>query len=398
MQMKWSFRQQVHAIGARWRGGRLRGLALAGGLLMGGLLAGTLLAGGSAPFPPGPGQATIGVAVNSALSAAARPSVEPLATAGLAAIGLGRMARLIELVDEPSESCLQVGTHSQRTRHKAELSRMFAALAQSPVGAELLARAQAAGTFACLDRQTTLMGYYRSGLRLIGINDHLQPAEQLVFLAHELGHVLQHQTYSDNRLFPVQDLILLRRAREATAEALATLVIWQLRERGNPEAWRAKIADRFYGDIARAFADAWSQSEPDRRRDAATRAAFDRWFAQPARRALYDGMTVEHLSRISKDRLGLVSPRRQLHDGFLRGIARVGRWNFLRSSDGPALTDPHYAGGISLRHTAMLERLLESAEQRSAGRIVSHRTVNRIDVLQNPTRKDDAPDAALQEP
>lgn len=316
---------------------------------------------------------------SAALSTVVPASLVRKTDSGLNGIGLGRLARLINLVDDPEEACLAAGARSQRTHDKTELSRLVATLAQSPLGSALLARSRAEGTFICLDRRTDLMGYYRSGLRLIGINDRLTPAERIVFLAHELAHVPQHATYSDNRFYPVNDLILLRRVREATAEALSTLILWQLRQGGEEAAWNSKIADRFYGDIARAFAKAWHEAPAGEQRHAATRAAFDRWFAVAARRRLYDRMTVDHLQRISKDSLGLVSPRKRLRDSFLRGIAWVGGWNFLIASQGPALTDLTYSGGVSLHHAATLERLLDGREHQPARQPIIRRSNDRAD-------------------
>lgn len=213
----------------------------------------------------------------------------------------------------------------------------------------------------CLDQETDLLAYYFSGLDIIGLNASLTEGGQVAFLAHELGHVLQHPRYSDNRYYPPEDLFLLRRVREAAAEAIAVRIAWELRAAGYPDAWGEKMAGP-YADIVRAFGDAARHDATATGLMSATRAAFDRWFTAAWRRDAYDRMTVEHLQRISGDRTGLVPPRRRIRERFLRGIAALNGRNFLIETGGPALSDPYYAGGVSEENTSRLHRVLRDAE------------------------------------
>jgi hypothetical protein len=103
--------------------------------------------------------------------------------------------------------------------------------------------------------------------------------------------------------------------REATAEAIATRVLWQMRVRGRSEPWEAKLRTG-YRDIVRAFASA--MAGPPAGGDAAaqelraTGAAFERWFAWSERRQQYDDHMLDHLERIARDRQGLRTPQRTL--------------------------------------------------------------------------------------
>ena len=296
------------------------------------------------------------------LSAAGATELDPLSLSGVGRLGPGRLERILHRVADAPDACLKAGSVDRRSAQKAELSRLFDILAKSELARSLMQRAGRRGVYVCADPTTELLGYYLAGLRLIGLNPRLSEGQKIAFLAHELSHVPQHGTYSDNRYFPAGDLILLRRVREAAAEALATRIVWQLHTAGYPEAWNEKLADRFYGDIAQAFAAARLAIPTPLGELIATRAAFDRWFMVPDRLDLYDRMTVDHLRRISGDHIGLVSPRKALSHSFLAGIARLADGDPLFSTMGRRLTDDYYRGQISIRNAALLECILESVE------------------------------------
>ena len=274
---------------------------------------------------------------------------------GMGRLGLGRLDYVLERIEDASDACLKAGTYDRRSAQTAELSQLFRVLSNSPTARDLLDRAWRNDVYVCADGSTGLLAYYLSGLRLIGLNPALTEGQKLAFLAHELSHMPQHPLYSDNRYFPPENLVLLRRVREAAAEACATRIAWELKQAGLPAAWNAKYADRFYGDIARAYGASLGPESADEAEHgamrqgglAAMRAAFDQWFTASARIDLYDRMTIDHLERISGDDLGLVEPRRSLSHGFLLGIGYMGGWNYLAASTGRMLTDPFYAGRIS---------------------------------------------------
>ena len=219
----------------------------------------------------------------------------------------------------------------------------------------------------CLDPATELAAYYRAELRLIGLQAELEAAAKAVFLAHELGHVLQHPRYSNDRNFPLADLILMHRMREATAEAVATRVLWQLRARGRPEPWQAKLGTG-YRDIARAFAEvmAGAADGPAAAQELrATRAAFERWFAWPERLRQYDDHMLDHIERIAHDRLGLIPPRRTLTDDFLRGLGWHAGDTFIAPGGRP-LVDSYYRSGLSPDNATRLAAILGEGAARLA--------------------------------
>lgn len=258
--------------------------------------------------------------------------------------------------------CVVADNLDGTTPERVELSRLFETLARSSTGAALLREAAARGVRVCIDRTTDLLAYYFANMNVVGVSWNLTEGGRIIFLAHELAHIPQHPRYSDNRYFPPEDLVLLRRMREAVAEATATRVAWELRTVGFAAAWEEKLTTP-YADVARAFAQAvQGRALAGDTLVLATRAAFDQWFAASWRRDVYDRMTVAHLQQIAADSMGLVPPRRAITDQFLVQIGqlrsgRLGGENFLTESGARTLTDGYYAGNLSPENTRQIERL-----------------------------------------
>ena len=284
-----------------------------------------------------------------------------------------RAARIRQLIADPEGACLPAAAAAADGSHaQAALAPAAGALRASPVGAWLLDQAAARGVLICLDPATPLAAYYRAQPRLIGVQASLPPAARTLFLAHELAHVPQHPRYSNNRAFPVEDLILMHRLREATAEAIATRVLWQMRRRGHAEPWRAKLMTG-YGDIARAFAAVMADAADRRRALAgepelrATRAAFEQWFASPLRLQQYDSHMLDHVERIAQDRLGLIPPRRRLSERFLRAIAWHAGATFLSADRAPPLSGASYRTRLSSGNAVRLAHILRAGAGHRAG-------------------------------
>lgn len=320
----------------------LLGLLASGGALLGLGLDPDALAGGSGMAGP-----------QAALSEGPLPA------------DLQRSAGIQHHVGDPENVCLAADGRAASEK-QAEIAELMAVLRHSPLGAELLETAAARDVILCLDDDTELLAYYFPGLRLIGIRQSLSRDRRIAFLAHELAHVPQHPLFSDSRYLPPRDLLLLRRIREAAAEATATRIAWQLAQAGFESIWQAK-RQGVYGDLARAFEGAFQAGlqgeqgpEPELR---ATRAAFDRWFSKGWRLDTYDRMTLEHLARLAEDEIGLVKPRQRLTDAFLRSIGRQGGHNYLADTTGPRLTDPYYRDTLSPANAGLLDSVISGSAQ-----------------------------------
>jgi hypothetical protein len=278
----------------------------------------------------------------------------------LAGMAPHRAHRIRDRIADPAGACLAAGDIDRASPEKAELSRLFEVLSASRTGALLLRQAARRGVLVCIDGTTRNFAYYIAPLRFIGVRAGQSEGRKIAFLAHELAHVPQHPVYSDNRYYPPQDLMLLRRIREATASATATCITWQLRQQGHPEAWLDKQRSAF-GDLIDVFAQAMGAETGRGAELRATRAVFDHWFENPRRLDFYDRMTLDHLDRISRDYLGLVAPRRQLTHGFLIAIGALDGENFLDQAPYRMLTGAHYRRSLSPGNAAQLDSILQNA-------------------------------------
>lgn len=313
------------------RSGRRVGAAALGGLL---LLAGAVgLLGAVAPPRAHGGGDVVPVARQNADAAAAAAH-----EIGLGACAATDVARPPAAVRGGPAALLDTLRHSPTARH-------------------LLREAARRGVRICLDGATELLAYYYAERKMVGVNAALAEGARIVFLAHELAHVPQHPDYSDDRRFAPRDLVLLRRLREAAAEAVGTRVAWELRQAGYAAAWREKRRSP-YRDVAEAFAGVVAREAGGGPGvlTAATRSAFDQWFRAAWRLRVYDRMTLAHLARIADAEPRPGPARRVLDDAFLRPIGRVGGTQFLPDSGGRALTDPFYAGRLLPGHLAAIAR------------------------------------------
>ena len=197
------------------------------------------------------------------------------------------------MIPDHARACLPSRAVCSTTDAQRTIAAGVAVLAESPLGAWLIGEAAARMVLICHDPNTDLAAYYRAQMRLIGLFRQLPDPARIMFLAHELAHVPQHPRFSNDLRFGAHGVLVVHRIREATAEAVATRILWQLRVRGHAEPWEHKLASA-YGDIAQA---------PLRRRWTAlatlaelraTRAAFDQWFARPGRVQSYDARLLAH--------------------------------------------------------------------------------------------------------
>jgi len=263
--------------------------------------------------------------------------------------------------------CVATGTAPVPVVRRGEPDGLLDTLRHSPTARHLLREAARRGVRVCLDGATELLAYYYADRKTVGVSTALTEGARIVFLAHELAHVPQHPAFSDDRRLAPRDLVLLRRLREAAAEAVATRVAWELRQAGFDAAWREKRRSA-YRDVAEAFAESLAGQDGGAAEalTGATRAAFDQWFRAAWRLRVYDRMTLAHLVRVAREDWGPVPVRRVLDDAFLRRIGQIGGTQFLAGADRKPLTDPFYAGRLLPRDAAAIARFLE-ATHRGAG-------------------------------
>ena len=271
-------------------------------------------------------------------------------------LGGWRSLRIAQVIPDHAHACLPSAGGSRATAAQRGIAASVDVMAKTPLGAWLIGEAAARLVLICQDPNTDLAAYYRSQMRLIGLFERLPDPAKIMFLAHELAHVPQHPRFSNDLRFGPEAMLVMHRMREATAEAVATRVLWQLRARGHVEPWQYKLASA-YDDIARAFARAM-HGHGELAELRATRAAFDQWFERRGRVHSYDARILAHIVRVAdgRPRLGRT---RHLTEDFLRGIGWYGGDTFLPPGEAPALTSPHYASGLSPSNAAQLDAILK---------------------------------------
>ncbi len=164
-------------------------------------------------------------------------------------------------------------------------------------------------------------------------------------------------------------MLLLQQVREAAAEAVATRVLWQLKQEGISAPWQAKLATAYH-DIAENFERTMAAGEGVTHELWAARSAFHRWFVADWRRQIYDDLMFQTLARIAEDPIGLIPASRQLSDRYLRGVANYAGQSFLIGGDGQALIRNFQARGLAASDQARLDAILAKTED-DAGRSLS---------------------------
>ena len=279
--------------------------------------------------------------------------------------------RIQALIPDADQNCLpiqeevvEVGLRSG-TKAQSGLEEALRQIQKSETGAWLLEVAVTRGVTICLDRATALEAHYRSHLHLLGLSARLSPAGRIVFLAHELAHVPQHPHFSNNRRFSPEDMLLLQRVREAAAEAVATRVLWQLRQQGIEAPWQEKLRTAYY-DIAETFEAAMVDGQGAAYELWATRSAFHQWFRASWRLEIYDDLMLKTLARIANDPIGLIPTSRYLSDRYLRRIANYGSQGFLIGGDGEALINDFRNQALPANGRARLDAIIAKAEETPA--------------------------------
>ena len=277
----------------------------------------------------------------------------------LAAIGPMRLTWIRRVIPDIEVQCLppdHTRTGRETTAQK-ELLELFSRVSHSSLGKELLNLAALRSTLVCLDSQTGFQGYFRSQMRLIGLNGRNGQAKRLAFFVHELAHVPQHPNFSNNRNFAPQDMIRIHRFREAAAEAMATAILAELREAGDAEAWNVKLTTKYH-DILRAYDRTIAiAGNGETGKSRAMKAAFSQWFRGSWRRHYYDEMMLDHLERIAEDHHGIMPAHLRADDRYLAGIGRLpDGQNYLNPATFDSQADP-YGLDLPADHAARLKRI-----------------------------------------
>lgn len=197
--------------------------------------------------------------------------------------------------------CMIPSAPSAATPAQASLLATFAHLRREPsLGRPLLDRATRRGVGVCLDAyERGCDGVYDCDANVVLLDADLSSGLREAILVHELRHMDRAAAgYVLDLRFDVHAARTLACAGEADAQAVATWFAWRRAQQGDRRAWRALLAHRRYGDIARAFAAAIALGADERE---AARVAFDRWYASAWRVETYRlSAAMSYLDRIDE--------------------------------------------------------------------------------------------------
>jgi hypothetical protein len=287
-----------------------------------------------------------------------------------------RASHIRDLIEDVDQNCTPIVERPPLSASPPEsptqlgLREALETIGKSEVGAWLLQVAADQQVLVCLDHTTELEAHYRSHLQLIGLSSRLSPAGRIAFLAHELAHVPQHPKFSNNRRFSPADMLLLQRLREATAEAVATRILWQLRDQEITAPWHEKLTTA-YRDIAIAFEEEVVRSHDADQELAATRSAFHQWFKASWRLEIYDGLMMKTLSRLATASTDAAAASLHLSEEFLFGLDDYADQRFLRDGDRHHLLQDFYVHALPIESRGQIEDVTASVVQSALGTVSS---------------------------
>ncbi|MEZ0260353.1 MAG: DUF6782 family putative metallopeptidase [Alphaproteobacteria bacterium] len=175
-------------------------------------------------------------------------------------------------------------------------------------------------------------------------------------LAHELRHLEQSRSGeikpSRGGLVSPESEVIYNRFIEADAQATATGIAWELKQKGNASAWEwLKRDEKWFNDIAKAY-EAVAEADPSAVADGrAKRAAFDAWFTAEVKPGgvkiadVYNRQGILNLPQTSTLEEAIAQGARPTGDMTAEQYARAGGNNgdnYLTRTGGRPLDDPYY--------------------------------------------------------
>ena len=142
----------------------------------------------------------------------------------------------------------------------------------------------------CFTPSSDMYAFYYTGAGVLVLNSDLPEAEHIAAIPHELRHLEQERrgfTADALGMTDTEDRLHLQLAKEADAEAFATLTLWEQKQAGYPAGWDAhnntamcpETMNNCYAMISKTF-EAVATADPNAITDGtAARAAFREWYA-----------------------------------------------------------------------------------------------------------------------
>lgn len=251
---------------------------------------------------------------------------------------------LSDLVPDPARQCHPVTSANAETGTGLRLTLLMSQLGASEYGRLLLDHARARNLILCLHHDGIHNAEFVEALGAISADPELTDAELVGLLAHELQHLWQaSQGLGQDSRYTLKAAVALELEAEANAEAVRSLVEWQLALAGVPGPLQAHLRDPRYGDIPRAFVAAARRDGSVSGNIAALGAAHRQWSHSSWRVQGYTAYIGEQVQRISGSATGgdRLLPRALL--GKLWGVA--GNWRYQPGDSSNRAIRAQLAGG-----------------------------------------------------
>lgn len=291
-----------------------------------------------------------GSAMTTKIGAATRGGMLALlATLAVAVLPAAAEARptLADLVPNPAAQCQDIAATAPRNDSGRRLMGIVATLKSSEYGAALLQHARSRGVVLCLNHDGIHNAEYVEAVDAIAADPQLPDAELVGLLAHEMQHVWQaSQGLGQDPRYKLKAAVALELEAEANAEAVRSLVEWQLALDGNTGPLQAHLRDERYGDIPRAFLTVARHSPTVSENIAALGVAHRQWSQSSWRVDGYTAYITDQVQRIAgPDGGDRLLPRALL--GKLWGVA--GDWRYQPSESSNRAIRAQLADGTPAR-------------------------------------------------
>lgn len=222
--------------------------------------------------------------------------------------------RVLDIHENAAQICAPIDGPGGTAAIRARVDALTGTLNQSETGASLVDFAKdgpAGKLWVCFIDDIKNLGQYRAGYGVMDLPNDQTRHHLVGTSAHEIRHYWQEEAgygiFENDNVSKKTDVILTL-ASEADADAIATQVMWELKQKGIAQDWdfhmdRANCEGKVCrDDILKAFESAILADANAMENGKALAAAFAQWYQDKERRSPYLMMTMfKHNARKMSD-------------------------------------------------------------------------------------------------
>jgi hypothetical protein len=212
---------------------------------------------------------------------------------------LTRSAFVKEISMWPDSARLSVGTICTTPNSNpdsgtlaSQIHEFLREMSLDPVGARLVRRLKEADVIICQYAGFGQRGYFDNEVNMIGFEPILTPGQKLLILTHEARHLDQYlKGFARTLDYSLDEYVRFTFFLESDAQAIATLVAWNLKELGHSRAWKGLLSLDNYRQTGRAFEGVYygtvGRGNKQTAKTLATAYAFRAWLDNPWLTSVY---------------------------------------------------------------------------------------------------------------